>query len=124
MLRSSDVPSTEKIVATRSHKRKSSRDTRGVPEKHLTRERIRSEQQEAEDFLKFRPDSAVEGEQEASSRVSEAECHTGLLLEEERNQILSEAESERITQESRAERSDDVIREVNRYGNLPQKSGV
>ena len=34
-----------------------------------------------EDFLKFRTDEAAEGEQEASSKLSEAECHTGLHLE-------------------------------------------
>ena len=44
---------------THTHKRKSSRDTRSVQERHLTSERIRSQQQEVRDFLKFRTDEAV-----------------------------------------------------------------
>ena len=84
MSRSSHIPSMEIPVATHSHKRKSSRDTRSVQEKHSTSERIRSEQREVRDFLKFPADEAVEGEQEALSRLSEAELHTGLLLEEQK----------------------------------------
>ena len=60
-------------------------------EKHLTSERIRSEPQQAvRYFLKFRADEAVEGEQKALSRLSEAEFQTGLLLGEQQNQILKE----------------------------------
>ena len=47
------------LFATHTHKRKSSRDTRSVQERHLTSERIRSQQQEVRDFLKFRTDEAV-----------------------------------------------------------------
>ena len=112
--RSSHIPSTKKPVATHSHKRKSSRGTRTVQETHRTSERIRHEQQEVRDFLKFWADEAVEGEQEALSKLSEAEIHAELLLEEQRNQILSEANFEIVMQKSRAERSDDVIRELNR----------
>ena len=42
-------------------------------------------------FRHFRADEAVRGEHEALLRLSEAETHTGSLLEEQRNQILSEA---------------------------------
>ena len=83
MSRTSRIPSTEKAVATHSHKRKSSRDPRSVQEKHLSSERVRSEQ-EVRDFLKFRVDEAVEQEQETLSRLSEVEFHSGLLLEERR----------------------------------------
>ena len=98
---SSHIPSIGRPIAAHSHERKSSRDTKSVQEKHLTSERIRSAQQEVRNFLKFRADEAVEGEQEALSRPSEAEFRTGFLLEEHRNQILSEANSERLMQESR-----------------------
>ena len=45
---------------------------------------------------------------------SEAEFHTELLLEEQTNQILSEAKSAVIMQISWVERSHDVIRDLNR----------
>ena len=38
--------------------------------------------------------TAGQGEQAALSKLSAAECHTRLLLEEQRSQILSEARSE------------------------------
>ena len=65
-------------------------------------------------FLKCRADDAVEGEQEALSRLCGAEIHTGLLLEEQRNQILLAAQGDIIMQGSGAERADDAIRELNR----------
>ena len=65
-------------------------------------------------FLKCRADDAVEGEQEALSRLFGAEFHRGLLLEEQRNQILLASRCDIIMQESGAERADDDIRELNR----------
>ena len=65
----------------------SRRDTRSVQEKHLTSERIGSEQQEVRDFMKFRADEAVEGKHEALSILSEAEFHTGLHSERSANVI-------------------------------------
>ena len=47
----------------------------------------------------------------------------GLLLEEQRHQILSEAKSEIIMQGSWAERSDDVIRELNSLAPGEKESG-
>ena len=82
------------------------------------------------DFLKLRADEAVEGEQKCLSRLSEAEFHTVLLLEDRRNLILSKAKSEIILQESRAQRAANAIQNLNRqnsfsaYGNLPSKSGI
>ena len=69
---------------------------------------------QAGDFMEFRANQGVEGEQEALSRLSESEFHAGSLVERQSDQMLSEAKSEMIMQESRAERSDDVIRESNR----------
>ena len=103
MSRSSRIPSTGKLVAIHSHKRKSRKDMRGVQEKHFTNQRTRTEQQEVRDFSKFRAEEAVQGEHEALSRHSEAEFHTAVLLERQRNQILSEEKSEISLQESRAE---------------------
>ena len=74
----------------KEHKRKSSRDIRSAQETHLTNERIRAEQEEGKDFLKFRAEEALQGEQEALSRLSEVEFQVGVLLEEQRNQILAE----------------------------------
>ena len=44
----------------------------------------------------------------------EVEFHTGVLLEEQRNQILAEGNSEILMHESSAERSEDAIRELGR----------
>ena len=112
---SSHVPSEGRSVATHSHKRKSSRNTTSAQGTHPTSERIRTEQQEIRDFPKqFRADEAIEGEQTALSRLSEAEFHTGLFLEEQRNHVFSEAKSEMNMQQSRAESADYAIRELNR----------
>ena len=88
--------------------------TRTVQETRLASERTRPEQQEVRDVQKFRSQDAIEGEQAALSKHSEAEFHTGLLLEEQRIQIFSEAKSGRNMQESRSERADCAIRELNR----------
>ena len=76
MSRSSHIPSMGKLVATHAHKRKSSRDTRGIHEKHLTHEGTRDEQQYVKDFFKFRTEEAVQWEHEALSRLSEGGFHT------------------------------------------------
>ena len=55
---------------------------------------------------------AVQGENEALSRLSEAENDTRLILEEQRNQLLSEAKSEVLKQECKAERADGAICEL------------
>ena len=51
--------------------------------------------------LKLRADEADEGEKAALSRLSEAEYHTRLLLEDPKNHILSEARSESYTVRSK-----------------------
>ena len=51
-------------------------------------------------------DRAPQGEQEALSKLSEAEFHSRILLEERRNHLLSEAKFEVLLQERRAERAD------------------
>ena len=57
---------------------------------------------------------AGQGENETSSRYSEADKDLRLVLEEQRNQSLSEAKSELLKQECRAERADAIIRELQR----------
>ena len=69
-------------------------------------ERIFTEHREVLDFLELRADQAAQGEQAALSKLSEAEYHTRLLLEEQRNQILSEARSEINMHELRVESAD------------------
>ena len=86
MSSSSHLRSAGRLVAMYSHKRKSRRDPRSVLETHSARERIRTEHQDARDYLKFRADEA---------RLSDAEFHTRLLLEEQRKQILCEARSKK-----------------------------
>ena len=71
------------------HKKRTG-ETTHKKEKQLTNERTRAEQQEVRDFQKFRAEEAVQGEHEALLRLSEAEFHSGVLLEEQRNQTLSE----------------------------------
>ena len=87
-------------AATRKES-KTSRDPRSVQETHAASDRIRTEQQEVRGHFRFRADEAAGGDRAALSRLSEAECRTGLLLEEHRKQILSEARSHVIMQESR-----------------------
>ena len=65
-------------------------------------------------FCRCRADDAVEGEQEALSILLGAEFHTGLLLGEQRNQILLAARCDIIMQVSGTESADDAIRELNR----------
>ena len=56
----------------------------------------------------------VQVESETSSRHSEADKDMRLVLEEQRNQLLSEAKSELLKQECRAERADAIICEHQR----------
>ena len=76
MSRSSHVPSTGKPVAIHSHRRKSSRDVRGVQEKHLANEGIQAEQQEVRDYFFFKKKicekEAVQGEREVLSKTLES----------------------------------------------------
>ena len=88
------LSSTGRPVAMCSHKRKSSRDSNVLREFSSERERILPEHREIRDFPDLRADQAAQGEQAALSKLSEAEHHTRILLEEHRNQILSEARSE------------------------------
>ena len=94
-----------------SHKRKSSRDPITLQESDSERERIFSEQREIPDFLELRADHAAQGEQAAPSKLSEAECRTRLLLEEQKNHILIEARSEMKRQGLRVESADRALRE-------------
>ena len=86
-----------------THTRKPSRDRRSVQEKHLTSERIRSEQQEVRDFLKFRRKPCQASLKWNFIRVG--------FLKSKGGRYSSEARSEMNMQESRA--SEDVIRELN-----------
>ena len=87
------------------HKRKWSRDPKSLQESCSERERIFNEHREVRDFLELR-DQAAQGEQAALSKLSEAEYHSRLLFEEQRNQILSAARSEMSMHELRVESAD------------------
>ena len=78
--RSSHSPVTVKLAAMYSHKRKSSRDPQSSQESYS--ERIFAEHREVRDFLDFRADTAAQGEKAALPKLSEAEHHTRLLLDE------------------------------------------
>ena len=69
----------------------------------LTPEKIQSR---ILDFLELQADHAAQGEQAAPSKLSEAEYHTRLLLEEQKNHLLSDARSEMNVQESWVESAD------------------
>ena len=88
-----------------SHETKSRRDQTSLQESCSETERIFTEPREIRDFLELRADKAAQGYQAALSKISEAESHTRLLLEEQRNQILSEAPSEMNMQELKVESS-------------------
>ena len=83
---SSYIRNAGRPVAICSHKGKSSR-------RHSACERVRTEHQDVRAIRLLRADEAAEGEKTAFSRLSEAEGHTKLLLEEQRKQFLSEARS-------------------------------
>ena len=93
MRHSLHIPVTGKFVAMYPLKRKSSRDPTSLGESCSERERIFAEHREVRDLLELRADFAAQGENAALSKLSEAECHTTLLLEEQKNHFLSEARS-------------------------------
>ena len=72
------------------HKRKSCRDIRSVQEKHLTNEVVRVEQEEVRYFLTISQEKTQSKEDMKPYRDSETEFHTGVPLEQHRNQRLSE----------------------------------
>ena len=65
---------------------------------------------ETHDFHRWQAEQAAQGEQAALTKISEAEYHTRLLLEEQKKP-LSEARSEMNLQESRVESADKALRE-------------
>ena len=88
MSSSSHTRSTRRHVAINSHRRRSSRDPRSAQETHITGERIRTEQQEVRDQLKkSEPMKQPKETRIALFRLSEAEFHTRLLLDGQRNQV-------------------------------------
>ena len=91
--------SAGKLAPKFSHKRKSSTelhsDTRGIFGEH----------QQVQELLELRAHEAAREEQEALSRLSEAQFRTKILLEEQRSHILSEATFEIPLQETRAEQA-------------------
>ena len=82
-----------------------------LQESYPERERILSEHREIGDFFDLRPNHAAQGEKAALSRLSGAEYHTILLLEEQKNHVLSEARSELNMQELRVENADRAVQE-------------
>ena len=75
------------------------------------RERIFAEHREILDFLELRADHAVQGEQAALSKLSDAEHHARLLFEEQKNHVLSEARCQMNMQELRVESAHRALRE-------------
>ena len=106
---SSHIPVTGKPAAMYSHKRQSSRDPASLQESYSAREGT---------FAEHRENKAAEGEEATLLTLSDAENHTRLLLEERRNQILSEARSRMKMQEffleKKKESADMALRESNR----------
>ena len=114
--RSSRVPtSTERPVAMHSHRESQVQNQmfcKSLIQREREREKILTEHREISDFLELRANHASQGEQKkALSRLSEAEYHTRLLLEEQKNHILSEARSELNMQELRVESADMAFHE-------------
>ena len=68
-----------------------------------------AENPEAQEFQKIHRKRAHQKEQEAVPELSVAESHTQIILEEQRNHILSEAQFELLLQERRAERANSSV---------------
>ena len=75
MSRSSRIPATGKLAAMKSHERKSIRYPRSLQESYSDREGIFAEHREVWAYLRLRADKAVQGEQAALSKPSEAKNH-------------------------------------------------
>ena len=78
VLRQAHIRSAGRLVATHSHKRKSSRDPRREQETYSASDRMRTERKEVRDHLRFREDEAAKGVNAAKIRLSETEFHTRL----------------------------------------------
>ena len=63
-------------------------------------------------LLEIQSDRAVQREQEALCKISEAEFHTKILHEEQRSQILSQAQFKLRLQEKRADHADYSIQNL------------
>ena len=79
--------STGRLVAMISNQRSISR------EPHFETEGVFGEHQEVRQLLEIQVNRSLQGEQEALSKLSEMEHRTRFLLEEQRNQTISEANS-------------------------------
>ena len=73
------------------------------------------ERQQVQGLLEIRANQAARGEQGALSKLSEAEYHTRILLDEQRNQILSEVKFEILLQETGAEHAVSSIQNLNQH---------
>ena len=89
-----------------SHRRKSSLDVFQESYSERESEVFFTGCRETHDFLQWQTDQAAQGEQAALTKISEAEYHTRLLVEEQKKPLLSEARSEMNMQESRVESAD------------------
>ena len=78
-------------------------------------EGVFGEHQQVQELLEIRCNQAARGEQEALSRLSEAEYHAGVLFEEQRSHILSEARFEILLLETRAKHAVSSIQKLNRH---------
>ena len=76
---------------------------KSMQESHSAREREFAERREVRDSVRLRADQAAEREESSSSELFEAEYLTRVLIEEQRNQILSGARSEMTLQELQTE---------------------
>ena len=75
------------------------------------RERILYEHREIRNLLELRADQASRGDEVALSRLSGAECHTRVLLEQQKDYLLSGARSELDMQELRIESADRALQD-------------
>ena len=91
------------------------------------RERIFTERREMRDLLELHADHDAQGEKAAPLKLSEAEYHTRLLLEEQKNHLMSEAQSEaRIKSRKRRQGSPWIkpTDSISMHGTLPGESVI
>ena len=77
----------------------------------LQRVKVLSEHRNIRNFLEMRADQAVRGERVAQAKLSEAEDHTRRHLEEQKDYLLIEAQSELYKQELRVHCADRALHE-------------
>ena len=86
-------------------------ETQVLSEILIQEEKILSGHRDSLNFLEMQADRAVRGERVAQTKLSDAQYHTRRLLEEQKNYLLSGAQSDLDKQELRVQCADSALHE-------------